>query len=242
MLVYRPPGYEAGDGRRYPVLYLHDGQNLFDGTTSFIPGQDWRVGVTAQRLITSGAIQPLIIVGIYNTGKDRIAEYTPAKDSTSKLGGGADLYGRMLVEELKPFIDANYRTLKHATHTGVGGSSLGGLVSLYLALKYPQVFGKVAAISPSVWFADGAILRCVNTLGRRPRLRIWLDTGTREGRNPAESRKALANVQMLRDALLQKGWKLGKDLRYFEAEGAEHSERAWAKRVGPLLEFLFAAG
>jgi predicted alpha/beta superfamily hydrolase len=239
--VYRPPGYEPDNRQRYPVLYLHDGQNLFDGTTSFIPGQDWRVGLTAQQLITSGAIQPLIIVGIYNTGKDRIAEYTPVRDSTSKLGGGADLYGRMLVEELKPFIDANYRTLKVASQTGVGGSSLGGLVSLYLALKYPQIFGKVAAISPSVWFGDRAIVRYVNKLGRRPKLRIWLDTGTREGRSPAESQKTLTNVRVLRDTLVRKGWKLGKDLRYFEAEGAEHSELAWAKRVEPMLEFLFAA-
>src|SRR5256886_2826321 len=100
--MYRPVTTLIG-GKRYPVLYLHDGQNLFDGATSFIPGQEWRVDETAQRLIGAGKIEPLIIVGVYNTGKDRINEYTPAEDPKYKLGGKADLYGRMLVEELKPF-------------------------------------------------------------------------------------------------------------------------------------------
>jgi predicted alpha/beta superfamily hydrolase len=96
---------------------LNDGQNLFDGATSFIPGQEWRVDETAEALIKSGQIKPLIIVGIYNTGKDRVNEYTPVQDSKYKAGGQADLYGRMLVEELKPFIDQTYRTKKAATDT-----------------------------------------------------------------------------------------------------------------------------
>src|SRR5882672_7404931 len=107
VLVYLPPGYDPAKGKHYSVFYMHDGQNLFDGATSFIPGQEWRVDETAQRLITAGKIEPLIIVGIYNTGKDRINEYTPAEDAKYK-GGKADLYGRMLVEELKPFIDTAY--------------------------------------------------------------------------------------------------------------------------------------
>jgi predicted alpha/beta superfamily hydrolase len=131
VLVYLPPGYDASKGRRYSVLYMQDGQNLFDGATSFIPGQEWRVDETAQRLIGAGKIEPLIIVGIYNT-KDRINEYTAAQDAKYEMGGKADLYGRMLVEELKPFIDGRYRTKKDAQHTGLAGSSLGGLVSLYL--------------------------------------------------------------------------------------------------------------
>src|SRR6266699_1445032 len=154
VIVYLPPGYQAGLKRRYAVLYLHDGQNLFDGATSFIPGQEWRVDETAQRLIAAGKIEPLIIVGVYNTGKDRINEYTPAEDPKYKLGGKADLYGRMLVEELKPFIDSHYRTKRDAKSTGLGGSSLGGLVSLYLSLKYSNVFGRAAVVSPSVWFAN----------------------------------------------------------------------------------------
>lgn len=110
VIVYLPPEYDGHPGKRYPVLYFHDGQNLFDGATSFLPGQEWRMDETAQALIAGGKIEPLIIVGIYNTGKDRVDEYTPVQDPRYKVGGKADLYGRLLVEELKPFIDSRYRT------------------------------------------------------------------------------------------------------------------------------------
>ena len=238
VLVYLPPGYESGK-RRYPVLYLHDGQNLFDGATSFIKGAEWGVDETAQALITAREMEPVIIVGIYNTGKDRIDEYTPTADAKYKMGGKADLYGRLLVEELKPFIDSQYRTLKGAKHTGLGGSSLGGLVSLYLALKYPQTFGRVAITSPSVWWDDKMILREVAAVKRKLRLRVWLDMGTKEGGDEAEAARHTQNARLLRDALIRQGLKEGSDLKYFEATGAEHNERAWAQRVGPMLRFLF---
>ncbi len=237
VLVYLPPGYDADKRRRYPVLYLHDGQNLFDGATSFIKGAEWEVDETAQRLITAGHIEPLIIVGVYNAGKDRVEEYTPTVDARHKVGGKADQYGRMLVEELKPFIDSEYRTRPDAKHTGLGGSSLGGLVSLYLAFKYPQTFGRVIVASPSVWWDERMILREVEALKKRPHLRIWLDMGTKEGGNEAEEHRQ--NARALRDALVRKGWKEGSDLKYFEAEGAEHNERSWAARVEPMLKFLF---
>ena len=141
LLVYLPPRYKAERERRFPVLYMHDGQNLFDPETSFIRGKYWRMGETADALIEAGAIEPLIIVGIYNSGERRIDEYTPLQDR--RLGGGhADAYGRMLVEELKPFIDAQYRTLPGPETCGMGGSSLGGLVTLYLGLRYPGVFSR----------------------------------------------------------------------------------------------------
>jgi predicted alpha/beta superfamily hydrolase len=237
VLVYLPPGYETNKGRRYSVLYLHDGQNLFDGATSFIPGQEWRVDETIQSLISAGQIEPLIVVAIYNT-KDRISEYTPVEDVKYK-GGKADLYGRMLVEELKPYIDGTYRTEKGARHTGLGGSSLGGLVSLYLGLKYSDIFGRVAVVSPSVWFADMQIVHYVEALSKRPNLRIWIDTGTKEGRDIEDALNTVANARLLKDTLVRKGWRPGKDLSYFEAEGAEHNERAWAVRVEPILRFLF---
>ena len=239
VVVYLPPDYEAHKEKHYPVFYLHDGQNLFDGATSFIPGQEWRADEAAQSLIAVGKIEPLIIVGIYNTGKDRIDEYTPALDAKYKMGGKADLYGRLLVEELKPFIDVHYRTLKDARHTGLGGSSLGGLVSLYLGLKYPQVFGRLAVVSPSVWFADHQILHYVEALAKKPQVRIWLDIGTKEGRDAEEAQKTVSDARLLKEALLRKGWKLGSDLSYFEAEGAEHNERAWAARFESILQFLF---
>ena len=164
VVVYLPPGYESNKKKRYSVFYLHDGQNLFDGATSFIPGKEWRVDETAESLIAAGHIAPIIIVGIYNAGSARSDEYTPTRDEKYKIGGKADLYGRMLVEELKPFIDSTYRTRKDAAHTGLGGSSLGGILSLYLALKYPRVFGKAAIVSPSVWFANKHIVHHAEAL------------------------------------------------------------------------------
>jgi predicted alpha/beta superfamily hydrolase len=232
LIVYVPPGYEALGERRFPVLYMQDGQNLFDPETSFIKGNYWRMGETADALIEAGAIDPLIIVGIYNTGDKRIDEYTPVEDK--RLGGGhADSYGRMLVEELKPFIDAQYRTLPGPENCGMGGSSLGGLVTLYLGLRYPAVFSRLAVVSPSVWWRNREILKTVAALPQRPELRIWLDIGTRE------STRAVPEARALRDSLIRKGWQLGENLAYYEAENAEHSESSWAERVDPMLKFLF---
>jgi predicted alpha/beta superfamily hydrolase len=239
VVVYLPPGYEAHPEKYYSVFYLHDGQNLFDGATSFIPGQEWRADEAAQSLIAAGKVEPLIIVGIYNTGKERIDEYTPAVDPKYKMGGKADLYGRLLVEELKPFIDAKYRTLKDARHTGLGGSSLGGLVSLYLGLKYPEVFGRLAIVSPSVWWANNYIVKYVEAGKKKPPIRIWLDIGTNEGGNAEDAQKTLAGARLLKVTLVRKGWDPEKDLKYFEAKGAEHNERAWAARFESILEFLF---
>lgn len=241
VLVYLPPNYDSAKRRRYPVLYLHDGQNLFDGATSFIAGKEWRIDETAQALITAGKIEPLIIVGVYNAGTDRVDEYTPVADLKYK-GGKADLYGRMLVEELKPFIDRTYRTRRDAKNTGLGGSSLGGLASIYLSLKYPNVFGRVAVVSPSVWFANQHIVSFVSSLRNKPPVRIWLDIGTKEGNNADDAQRTVQGVRSLYDALLKKGWKAGKDLKYLEAEGAEHNETAWASRVDQILAFLFPRG
>jgi len=234
-MVYLPPRYEAEPDRHYPVLYLQDGQNLFDPDTSFIPGKYWRVGETADELIVTGAIAPLVIVGIYNTGRYRINEYTHIEDK--RLGGGrADAYGQMLVEELKPLVDHRYRTLPGSENCGLGGSSLGGLVSMYLGLRYTRVFGKLAAMSPSVWWRNRAILKTVAQIKRRPALRIWLDIGTNE------SPRALPDARALKTALVNKGWKLGEDLCYTEVEGGHHDEVAWSQRVAPMLQSLFPPG
>jgi predicted alpha/beta superfamily hydrolase len=233
VLVLAPPGYETETARRYPVLYLHDGQNLFDGATAYVPGQYWRVGETAAALMAANAIEPLLIVGVYHMGERRVEEYTPTRDPRVRQGGRARLYGRMLLEELKPFIDAHYRTRTGVEHTGVGGSSLGGLVSLFLGLRHPAAFGKLAALSPSVFWDGRMILREVAALERKTPARIWLDTGTREGFNTTEY------ARMLRDALVGQGWALGHELNYLEAEGAGHDEAAWAARVAPMLKFLY---
>ena len=231
VIVYLPPAYDADTADRYPVLYLHDGQNVFDRATSF--GEEWQVDESAQRLITAGEIEPLIIVGIYNTGEHRLDEYTPTPEIHEGRGGHANDYGRMLVEELKPFIDSTYMTLPSAASTAMGGSSLGGLLTMHLGLRYPTAFSRLAVLSPSVWWDDRVILREVNALPAALPLRIWLDAGTAEGVD------TLVNARALRDALIAKGWVLDETLAYLEADGGEHNEQSWSARVERVLKFLF---
>lgn len=231
VVVYLPPRYEEQSADRYPVLYLHDGQNVFDRATSF--GEEWHVDESAEALIRAGSIEPLIVVGIYNTGEHRLDEYTPTPLPDDGGGGHADDYGRMLVEELKPFIDATYKTLPSAASTAIGGSSLGGLLTMHLGLRYPTAFGRLAVLSPAVWWDDRVLLREVEALSGKLPFRIWLDAGTAEGEETIE------NARALRDALVAKGWVLGDDLAYLEAEGGEHNERSWAARVDAVLTFLF---
>jgi len=231
-IVYVPQAFNADPNRFFPVLYLHDGQNLFDPETSFIKGNYWRVGEAADAMIASGEVEPLVIVGIYNAGARRINEYTPLEDR--RLGGGnADAYGQMLVEELKPFVAHHYRTLAGPENCGMGGSSLGGLVTLYLGMRYPEVYGKLAVFSPSVWWRDRVILKYVEGIPQKTGQRIWLDIGTDEGR------RAMPDVRALKRMLVKKGWRPGKDLEYREIPGGQHSEYAWAERVAPMLKFLF---
>lgn len=234
LLVYVPPGYDHATSR-YPVLYLQDGQNLFDPATSY-SGRDWNVDITADRMIEAAEIPPVIVVGIYNTGVRRLSEYTPTRDPGLRKGGKAERYAQMLACDIKPLIDSEYRTSKAADHTGVGGSSLGGLVSLTAALEYPRVFGKAAVMSPSVWWDCRAMLTYVLDYPGRTRPRIWLDAGTAEGSNP---HMVVEDTRMLRDTLLTKGWEDTKNLRYREYPGATHSEDAWAARFGCVLAYLY---
>jgi predicted alpha/beta superfamily hydrolase len=232
VIVYLPPEYEENPTRSYSTLYMSDGQNLFDPATAF-GGVEWGMGATAQRLIRGREIDPLIIVGVYNTGEHRIDEYTPTVDSRYRRGGQADRYGRFLVDELKGFIDRHYRTLAGPKHTGLGGSSLGGLLTLYLGLKYPQVFSRLMVMSPSVWWDQGVILRVVRSLRAKPSTRIWLDVGTKEGRF------APSQARALRDELISQGWRLDSDLKFLQVKGGLHNERDWGDRVEPALKFLF---
>ena len=231
--VFLPPGYDGADKIRYPVLYMHDGQNLFDPAAAFKTGEHWRVGETASELIEAGRLAPLIIVGIANTGPRRIHEYTPTYDRR-RGGGEADAYGRLIVGELKPLIDGTYRTLPDPLHTGMAGSSLGGLVTLFLGLKRPDVFGRLGMMSPSVWWDRRVILRTVREARPKPRLRIWVDMGTREGRQNLE------NARLLRAGLVRAGWIEGEDLSYEEVTGGTHSEVAWGDRFGRMVEWLFS--
>ncbi|WP_255550963.1 alpha/beta hydrolase-fold protein [Granulicella sp. dw_53] len=232
IMVYLPPQYFDNQDHRYPVLYLHDGQNLFDGLTSYLPGRTWQAQTTADKLASAGEIEPVILVGVANTGLRRMAEYTPTRDF--KMGGGEGRsYGRLLIEELKPFIDETFRTRPEATSTGLGGSSLGGLISLYLGLENPGVFGKLAVLSPSLWWDHRSILEIVNQANPKPTLQIWMDIGMAEGA------RHVRDADLLYKQLLKQGWQAGADLMYMKAAGAVHDEDAWAKRLGDVLRFLF---
>jgi len=237
ILVYLPRGYGRLSRRCYSVLYLHDGQNVFDAATSF-SAVEWGVDETAERLTKEKVIEPLIAVAIANTGDDRVNEYTPTRgviDTKAKRKkrskGLARKYAQFLTQELKPFIDRKYRTRPEAEFTGLGGSSLGGLVTLVIGILFPQMFGRLMVMSPSIWWDDFAIYRLVDSIQQKPALKIWLDTGTAE--------PGWEHARELLNRLIQKGWKLQKDLQYMEAESANHNEAAWAARVEPALRFLF---
>ena len=240
LIVYLPPGYDEHPEQSYPVLYLQDGQNLFDGRTSFIPGRTWAVREQADAAIEAGELEPLVIVGIYNTGDRRLAEYTPDRDLNrdwQSSGGEAGEYGLMLTRELMPWIASQYRVRPEREATGVGGSSLGGLVSLYLGLRHPQVFGKLALLSPSVWWNHKSILGYLNEhapqVWERPR--VWLDVGDREGG------RTVRDAEQLNRRLMANGWRQGETLHFERVHGGTHDEASWARRVRPMLRFLFPA-
>jgi predicted alpha/beta superfamily hydrolase len=229
--VYLPAGYDEREDVRYPVLYMQDGQNLFDPHRAYVPGNHWQLQEAADVAIGERKVRPVIIVGVDHAGPARIDEYTPVKDARHNGGGRAADYARFLIEELKPAIDARFRTLPDAENTGVGGSSLGGLISLYLALKHPDVFRRAAVMSPSVWWSNRAILADVEAF-HGPAPRIWVDIGGREGM------ETLEDARRLRDRIAAKGW---EPFHFYEDRRGDHSERAWARRVRQVLEFLFPA-
>lgn len=226
LVICLPPGYGADTSRRYPVLYMHDGSNVYI---------EWRLDEVVRKLVAAGTIEPVILALIPNGGapEDRFNDYTPTKPANAKAGGKADAYGRMLIEEVKPLVDDTYRTRPEPQHTALGGASLGGLISLYFGLKHPEVFGKLAVMSPSVWWDNKMILREVRNVKAKPPLRIWLDVGTGEGGS------TVSNTRELRDALARKGWTVGEDLGYLELKGATHDEASFARRAEDMLTFLF---
>jgi enterochelin esterase-like enzyme len=236
IVVYIPPGYGQHPDRGYPVLYMHDGQNLFDPRTSFIPGRTWQVREQADEAIRAGEVEPLIIVGIYNTGDRRLAEYTPECDW--QMGGGeADKYGLMLTREILPWIAGQYRVRTDRESTGLAGSSLGGLVTLYLGLRHAEHFGKLAVMSPSVWWNHKSILSYLNE--RAPQIwdrpKLWLDVGDKEGK------RTVHDVETLNRRLIANHWRRGHTLHYERVPGGTHDEASWARRVRPMLRFLFPA-
>jgi predicted alpha/beta superfamily hydrolase len=238
LFVYLPPSYTQTQ-RRYPVIYMHDGQNLFDAAASY--AGEWQVDETMEALSSEGL--EAIVVGIPNMGVRRLDEYSPFCDP--RLGGGqGEQYLAFIVETLKPLIDRDFRTYPDRAHTGILGSSMGGLISLYAFFRHPEVFGFVGALSPSLWFADAAILPYLRRAPFTPG-RIYLDVGTDEwGRTPGDHlllyalSRRLARFRRTRALLVQKGYQPGRDLLYVEELRALHHETAWARRLPGALRFL----
>lgn len=237
--VLLPPGYDRHPDRRFPVFYLHDGQNLFDDATSFVG--EWQADEIATALIAEGRIRPVILVGIDHAGVHRVDEYTPTRDAAHDAGGRAADHARFVVEELKPFIDRTYRTLAGREHTAVGGASLGGLVSIYLVQKHPDVFGSVMALSPSLWWDDSALLRAIQpTDPWVARTRAWIDIGDSEAPDdPAANLRNVTSIRLLQILFDRAGRAEGRDVILRVVNGGRHNELAWSDRFDDVLLFLF---
>ncbi len=234
VLVWLPPGYAQNPTQRYGVLYVHDGNNLFDRRTTF-GGVEWQLDERAGQLMRDGKITPTIVVGIYNS-PGRMEEYTWYPDTVDgkTFGGEGQSYADFVVKELKPLIDRQYRTQPDKAHTGIMGSSLGGLISFYTARAYPEVFGQVGMLSPSVWWKNEQATRDI--AGFPQDVKVWVDMGTREGRNPDAMLQTAKNFVQ---GLEQTGFQHFQNLAFHVEEGADHSEAAWAARVGRPLQFFY---
>ena len=227
--VYLPPSYGRGDFR-FPVIYMQDGQNLFDPAWSF--AGSWRVDLAMTAAARLGF--EAIVVGLANTGSSRLDEYGPFFEPELGAGGVADLYLDFVLETVKPQIDDQFRTLPQREQTGIAGSSMGGLVSLWAYFRAPHAFGFAAALSPALWFGQRGIFDFVAQAPDAPG-RLYLDMGTREGGH------TLLDARRMHDVLRAKGYADGDSLRYVEEEGARHTETAWRRRFKKAVPFLLSA-
>jgi predicted alpha/beta superfamily hydrolase len=238
--VWLPPRYgdRKNKSRRYPVFYLNDGQNLFDSSTAF-GGVEWQVDDTAELLIQEERIAPLIIVGIDNAQENRIREYVPYRSADIPVRTvTGKKYPEFLLEEVVPFITKRYRVAFGPENTGLGGSSLGGLISLYTAMTRPRIFGRLLVESPSLFIGDRRVLRDSARVKRWPE-RVFLGTGTKElGDDVARNQRVVDDVRTLEQILRNAGLS-GDRLEVDIDEGASHSESAWARRFPEALAFLF---
>jgi predicted alpha/beta superfamily hydrolase len=220
IIIWLPQGYDEDRQKSYPVLYMHDGQNLMNPKTSYA-GMDWRVDETLTGLIKQDKIEKVIVVGIYNT-PDRLEEYSDSEKGIR--------YIRFIIDELKPFIDSTYRTLSDRKNTAVIGSSMGGLVSFLMVWNHPEVFSKAGCLSSSFYYhADKVIEMVKKYSGHKKNIKIYIDHGE----------DGLVKSQKMFSALTANGFIIGTDIDYYYAPGAEHNENAWAERLERPLLFLF---
>jgi len=237
--VWLPPRYDApgNETRHYPVLYLNDGQNLFDRATAFA-GVEWQVDETADRLIRQEVIPPLIIVGIDNTQGDRIKEFLPYRSfHPPVLRPQGKRYPDFLMNEVMPFVYERYRIARGPENTGLGGSSLGALISLYTVIERPGVFDRLLLESPSLFISNRRILKYSRHFRRWPE-RVFLAMGTREAGREDKDKQVVADVRQLEQHLRRAGLDESRLLLRID-EGATHSEAEWAKRFPEALSFLF---
>jgi predicted alpha/beta superfamily hydrolase len=237
--VWLPPCYEARENevRRYPVFYLNDGQNLFDPATAYA-GVDWQVNQTLARLARESVIPPMIAVGIDNANGERVKEFLPYRSvypPVSKPRGKH--YPDFLIREVMPFIERTYRVLKGAKNTGLGGSSLGALISLHTVIERPGIFGRLLLESPSLFVANRQLLKDSRASASWPQ-RIFLAIGTRESGQRERDRRIGDDVRSLAHILHLAGLR-EKRLRLVIQEGAGHNEGAWAERFPEAAAFLF---
>ena len=228
--VWLPPLYDKEITRRFPVLYMHDGQNLFDPASSYA-GVTWRVDEAIQALTEEGKIDPPLVVGLHNT-PDRLEDYAPTPKGFA--------YARFVVERVKPWVDAHYRTRIGREDTAVMGSSMGGLASFLLSWTYPQIFSKAGCLSP-VFLNDHDpkvdVCSWVEGYhGKAKGIRLYIDNGG-QGLERSLQAGCLKMVSLLRE----RGYRDGSDLVWFYDEPAEHHEAAWAARLWRPLSFLFGA-
>lgn len=237
--VWLPPGYDdpANAGQQYPVLYLNDGQNLFEAAIAF-GGVEWQIDETADRLIREAVVPPMIVVGVDNTGKSRIREYMPHRSlQPMMLRVRGASYPNFLMKEVMPFVARNYRVASGAENTGLGGSSLGALIALYTAATRPDVFGRLLLESPSLWASNRQMIRESRSVPRWPQ-RVYLATGTAEAGREDRNRSMVDDVRELA-GIFQRAGLDDSRLRLVIDEGASHNEAAWAKRFPEALSFLF---
>jgi predicted alpha/beta superfamily hydrolase len=234
--VWLPPDYDGWGANRYPILYLNDGQNLFDPATAFA-GVHWQVGETATRLIAEQKIRSLIIVGIDNT-KNRASEYIPYRSKDPRVvNAKGKCYPEFLQREVMPLIEGRYSVLRGPENTGLGGSSLGGLITLYTQLAAPGVFGRALIESPSLFVANRKVLEESRRFRDWP-ARTYLGVGTREVGDAEKDAKVVADLRELETIMREAGLD-ERRLKVHIAEGATHSETAWAVRFPEALEFLY---
>ena len=228
--VYLPNDY-ATTAHRYPVLYMQDGQNVFDEYTAF--AGEWGVDETLSQLQAEGRTRGCIVVAVDNGGTKRLDEYSPWRNA--KYGGGEGAaYARFLVETLKPYVDAHYRTRPDRAHTGIAGSSMGALVAVYAALRYPQLYSRVGVFSPAFWFAKDSLLSFIRQAGPRLPTRFYFVAGEQE------SPTMVPYMAEIRNALRATGSAL-TDLNYGTRPDGQHSEWFWRREFPAAYEWLFPA-